>query len=78
MLLPTTLTNFQRRYPQRRKMIGAIAYNADHFFGIVAYNLEKCSNFSSCVFFCVVAYTAEKLSTLLTTTQKNVRIRISP
>jgi hypothetical protein len=43
-LLPTTLIIFPRRRPQRRKMIG------------------------------VVAYTAEKLSALLPTTRKNVRI----
>jgi hypothetical protein len=43
-LLPTTLIIFPRCRPQRRKMIG------------------------------VVAYTAEKLSALLPTTRKNVRI----
>ncbi len=48
------------------------------FFRVPAYNVEKYSNFSLCVFFCVFAYTAEKLLVLLTRTQKNVWIQISP
>jgi hypothetical protein len=43
-------------------MIGIVAYNANNFFRVVAYNAEKCSNFSSCVFFPVVAYKANHTS----------------
>jgi hypothetical protein len=85
-LLPTTPKIFQYCCPQRRKLIGIVAYNA------VGNNKEKCSNFHVCfsaplhttpIIFprCkpqrgkmigIVAYTAEKLSVLLTTTRKNV------
>jgi hypothetical protein len=67
VLLPTVQINDRRCCLQCRSFICVLAYNA-----------EKYSNFSLCVFFCVFAYTAEKLLVLLTTTQKNVWIQISP
>jgi hypothetical protein len=45
-LLPTTQENVPRCCLQRRS-----------FFRIVGNNTEKCSNFSSCMFFCVVPTT---------------------
>ena len=59
-LLPTTQKNVPRCCLQRQS-----------FFRVVGNNAEKCSNFSSCVFFRVVADNADYFSALQTTAQKN-------
>ena len=59
-LLPTTQKNVTRCCLQRQS-----------FFRVVGNNAEKCSNFSSCVFFRVVADNADYFSALQTTAWKN-------
>ena len=59
-LLPTTQKNVPRCCLQRQS-----------FFRVVGNNAEKCSNFSSCVFFRVVADNADYFSALQTTAWKN-------
>jgi hypothetical protein len=94
-LLPTTPIIFLRCGPQRRKIIGVVAYNADNFSALLPTTrksslilVNMCSSallpttqiiFLRCgpqrrKIVGVVAYTAEKLSALLPTTRKNVRI----
>ncbi len=76
LLLPVTPKIFQHCGPQRRKIIGIFAYNAEHYSAFLP-TTWKSTLISVCVFFCDVAYTAEKLSALLTMTWKNFQIRIS-
>jgi hypothetical protein len=59
-LLPTVHKNVPCCCLQRRS-----------FFRIVGNNAEKCSNFSSCVFFPLIANNADYFSALWTTAQKN-------
>jgi hypothetical protein len=73
MLLPTAKKNDRRCCLQRQS-----------FFRIVAYDAEKCSNFSSCYFlrcclqrrsfFRIVDHSTEKWSALLHTERKNYRV----
>jgi hypothetical protein len=43
------------------------------FSRVVGNNVEKCSNFSSCVFFRIVTHNADHFSALWTSTRKNFR-----
>jgi hypothetical protein len=76
--------HFSALLPTMQKNVPRCCLQRQSFFRVVGNNAEKCSNFSSCVFFRVVAdnadyffffhvvdHSMEKLSALLPTTWKN-------
>jgi hypothetical protein len=60
-LLPTTAKIFLALLPQHRKLIGVVAFNADHFSTLLP-TMWKSTLISVHVFFCIVAYNANNFS----------------
>ncbi len=53
---------FSALLPTTRKNVPLVAYISHLFFCVLGNNVEKCSNFSSCVFFSVVTHNADNFS----------------